>query len=262
MGQKIVVKSLNKANWAGMHRYHKCHDHIVAVETRAGYTTGLSHVESELLETELGLPKGALAPHSAHWKEYAVTLTDRDLVLDMSNPRDRLDLSLLKADARVCNSVNEKHKWPKAEYEIYDAEEDAKNENAKISDEAQAIADFVNLTPAEKRNYLKLLGKGVASMSDTLVTNELFKIAKNDHGKFNAITKLPNYKTRVLLYDLISEGVIKVRGGHYIFDEVQLGHGEASACEYLDDPHNQELRILLAGKVQKHDMKPSKAKKD
>ena len=179
-----------------------------------------------------------------------MTLTDRDLVLDLSNPRDLLDLALLKVNPRVCNSTNEKHKWPKAEYEIFDAEEDAANENAQISDEAQAIADFVQLTPGEKRNYMKLLGKGgSSSMSDVLVTNELFKIAKDDYKAFNEITKSPNYKTRVLLYDLISDGIIKIKGGYYIYDEVQLGQGERTACEFLDDNHNQELRITLAGKL-------------
>jgi hypothetical protein len=250
MGQKIVVKSLHKSNWAGMHRYQKCHDTIIATETRAGYDTGLNEKEEQHLEKQLGLKEGDLSRHSNYWKEYAVTLTDRDLVLDLDNPRDVLDLSILKANPRVCNSTNERDKWPKAEYEIYDAEEDAKSENAKISDEAKAIADFVTLTPAEKRNYLKLLGRGgSSSMSDTLVTNELFKIAKNDYQAFNEITDSPNYKTRVLLYDLISEGVVKIRGGYYIYDEVQLGQGERTACEFLDDPHNQELRITLIGKI-------------
>lgn len=260
MGHKIVVKSLQKENWAGMHRYHKCHDTVVAKETRGGYLTGLDEKEERHLEKQLGLSDGDLARHSNYWKEYAVTLTDRDLVLDLDNPRDVLDLALLKVNPRVCNSVNERHKWPKAEYEIYDAEEDAKNENAKISEEARAVADFVKLTPGEKRNYLKLLGKGVSSMSDTLVTNELFKIAKNDFAKFNAITDSPNYKTRILLYDLISESVVKIKGGYYIYDEVQLGQGEATACEFLDDPHNQELRITLMGKVDKTNKTTSRRK--
>lgn len=258
MGQKIVVKSLNKDNWAGMHRYHKCHDTVVAKETRGGYLTGLSPAEEKELEKKLGLAEGDLARHSTYWKEYAVTLTDRDLVLDLDNPRDVLDLALLKVNPRVCNSITERHKWPKAEYEIYDAEEDAKNENAKISDEARAIADFVQLTPNERRNYLKLLGKAPGAMSDTVVTNVLFKIAKNEFTKFNEITDSPNYKTRVLLYDLISEGIVKIRGGYYIYDEVQLGQGERTACEFLDDPHNQELKITLMGKVNKE--KPLKKK--
>ena len=256
MGQRIVVKSLNKINWAGMHRYHKCHDTIVAKEARGGYTTGLTKAG----ELALGLKENDLARHSSYWKEYAVTLTDKDLVLELDNPRDVVDLALLKADPRVCNSTNERHKWPKAEYEIYDAEEDAKNENAQISDEAKAISDFVDLTPAEKRNYLKLLGKGASSMSDVLVTNELFKIAKDDYAAFNAITDSPNYKTRVLLYDLISNKVVKIKGGYYIYDEVQLGQGERTACEFLDDPHNQELRITLSGKLA-NDEKPSPKKK-
>ena len=68
MGQKIVVKSLNKTNWAGMHRYHKCHDTVVARETRGGYTTGLEDEDLGKLEKQLGLKDGDLARHSDYWK--------------------------------------------------------------------------------------------------------------------------------------------------------------------------------------------------
>lgn len=250
MGQKVIVKSLDKKTWSGFSRFPKCHDHSVAKAHRGGYETGLTKDQEAYLEKELGLKAGELARHSDYWKEYAVVLTDRDLVLDMDNPRDILDLSILKMDPRVSNSVNERSNWPKAEYEIYDAEEDAQNENAKINEEARAMAKFVELTPQEKRNYLKLLGKGAGSMSDAIVTNLLFKIAKDDHAAFNRISDLPNYKTRILLYDLISEGYIKIKGGHYFYDQVAIGHGEESACQHLDDPHNQELKIMLAGKLQ------------
>jgi len=249
MGQKIIVRSLNKANWAGMHRYQKCHDHIVAVSSKGGYQTGLTKQETSELEKELGLREGDLSPYSEYWKEYAVTITNKDLILDMDNARDRLDLAVLKQDIRVANSINEKHKWPKAEYIIFDAEEDAREENDKITEEARAISDFVGLTPNEQRNYLKLLGKSVGSMSDAVVKNALFKIAKNEPDKFNRITDTPNYKTKVLLYDLISGGIVKMKGGHYFYDEVQLGHGEESSCAYLDDPFNQELRLLLMDKA-------------
>ena len=136
------------------------------------------------------------------------------------------------------------------------------NENAQIGDEARAIADYVELTPGEKRNYLKLLGKSAGSMSDILVTNELFKIAKNDYTAFNAITDLPNYKTRVLLYDLVAAGVVKIKGGYYIYDEVQLGQGERTACEFLDNNMNQELKITLKGKIANDvKLKPTTKKK-
>jgi hypothetical protein len=261
MGQKVVVKSLEKPNWAGMHRYQKCHDHIVAKSTKGGYKTGLSKELAKQLEVELGLKEGDLSPYSEYWKEYAVTITNKDLVLDMENPRDRLDIEILKMDSRVANSTLERTDWPKAEYVIYDAEENAKEENEKITEEARAVADFVALGPSEMRNYLKLLGKGAKSMSDVVVKNVLFKVAKNEYDAFNRITDMPNYKTKVLLYDLIAKGTVKMKGGHYFYDEVQLGHGEESSCAYLDDLHNQELRVLLMNKVSgKSEKKPSAKK--
>jgi len=248
----IIVKSLNKPNWAGMSRYKKCHDHVVAVENRKGYIIGLSKKEQRELESALGYEEGELAPHSEFWKEYAVTLTDRDLYLDLELAQDRLDYSLIKASPRIANSQNELANWPKAEYVVHDQEQDAEIENAKIDVEVSALATFAELSSAERRNYLKLLGKAVGSMSDSVVTNQLFKIAKNDPTNFNRITNLPDFKTRILLYDLIGAKIVTVKSGHYYFDDVILGHGEEAAARYLDDPQNQELKMALKDRVSRN----------
>ena len=202
MNNTVIVKSLNKPNWAGMHRYNKCHDHVVAIVNRKGYQTGLSAEEARELEKKLGFEEGTLAPHSIYWKEYSVALTDRPLHMNLENPQDQLDYALLKASPRVANSLNELSKWPKAEYVIYDKEEDAKRENEFIDGEARAMHQFVELTPNEQRNYLKLLGKNEASMSDAVVRNTLFKIAKDSSAEFNKITDMPNKKYKLLIYDL------------------------------------------------------------
>lgn len=246
---QVIVKSLNKPNWAGMHRYNKCHDTIVALVNRNGYRTGLNAKEQARLEKELGYAEGELGPHSTHWQGYGVTLTDKPLYLNLDNPQDQLDYALLKVSPRVANSVNEKDKWPKAEYIIFDQEEDAKRENMEIDLEAQAMHDFVELSANERRNYLKLLGKNVGSMSDAVVQNVLFKIAKNQPKEFNRITKLPNAKTRILIYDLLQAGIVRAKGGHYYFNDIALGHGEEDAASYLDLAENQELKISLKGKL-------------
>jgi len=251
MNKQIVIKSLDKPNWAGMPRYSKCHDHVIALVNRKGYSTGLSASEQKELEEQLGYEKGMLAPHSPFYKEYAVTLTDRPLHLDLDNAQDRLDYALIKMSPRIANSVNELNKWPKAEYVVYDKEEDAKNENTSIDNEARAIHDYMELTPSSKRDYLKLLGKAAGNMSDTVVTNVLFKIAKNDPTEFNRVSDMPNFKSKILVYNLISNKIITVKGGHYFYNDISLGHGEDDASAYLEDPHNQELKIALKGKLDK-----------
>ena len=251
MQEQIILKSLNRPNWAGMSRYIKCHDSIVANVNRKGYNTGLTEEESKELEKELGYEVGTLASHSKFFKEYAVTLTDKPLHLDLSLAQDRLDYALIKASPRCANSVNEKHLWPKAEYVVFDKEEDAKRENESIDIEAKAIHKYMELSATERRNYLKLLGKSAGRMSDNVVTNVLFKIAKDKPTEFNRISTMSDFKTRIMIYDLVSTKVIKVKGGHYFYNEISLGHGEVDAARYLDDPHNQELKVALKGKLGK-----------
>jgi len=251
MQEQIILKSLNRPNWAGMSRYMKCHDTIVAGVDRRGYKTGLTEKEAKELEKELGYESGTLAPHSKFFKEYAVVLTGKPLHLDLNVPQDRLDYALIKASPRCANSVNEKHLWPKAEYVVFDKEEDAKRENATIDNEARAIHTFTELSANQKRNYLKLLGKAAGNMSDSIVTNVLFKIAKDQPTEFNRISTMSDFKTRIMIYDLVSDKIIKVKGGHYFYNEISLGHGEVDAARYLDDPHNQELKVALKGKLGK-----------
>lgn len=255
MEQQIIVKSLNKPNWAGMSRYLKCHDHIIALVNRKGYSTGLNAEEAKELEKELGYEKGTLAPHSDFFKEYAVTLTDRPLHLYLSNPQDRLDYALIKQSPRVANSVNELAKWPKAEYVVYDREEDAKKENLKIDNEARAIHTYMELSPSQKRDYLKLLGRPAKTLSDAVVTSTLFKIAKNDPTEFNRISDMSDFASRILIYNLVSNKIITVKGGHYFYNDISLGHGEEAAGRYLEDPHNQELKIALKGKLEQETTK-------
>jgi len=251
MEQSIVVKSLNKPNWARMPRYNKCHDHFVAHINRTGYITGIDEKEQRRLEKALGYDIGTLAPHSQFWKEYAIPMTDRDLRLDLTNPKDQLDYYLIKADPRVANSVNELANWPKAEYVVHDEEENARKENLEIDNEARAIHDYMELSSNEKRNYLKLMGKHSGSMSDARVVNILFKIAKEDPTEFNRISDLPGAKTMILIYDLIEKGILTVRGGIYYYNDMSLGHGETDTAAFLDSNKNQDLKITLKGKLDK-----------
>ena len=249
MENKIIVKSLNKANWARRPRYNKCHDHIVARISRKGYATGLTTKKQIELEKDLGYDKGELSSHSEFWKKYAITMTERPLTLDLENPQDQLDYELIKQSPRVANSINELANWPKAEYVVFNQEEEALNENKTIDAEARAIHKFMELDANEKRSYLKLLGKAASNMSDPVVRNVLFKIAKNEPTAFNKISDMEDYASRLLVYDLISNKIIQVKGGHYTYNDLSLGHGEEKAARFLEDPHNQELKIALKAKL-------------
>jgi hypothetical protein len=246
---KVEIKALNRAIWpygnGDRTRYPKCLDTFIARPSRAGYVTGLTKAEADNLEQELRLEPGTLSPLSDFWKDYVIRMPETGLKLDMGIPGDRLKMALLKIEPRVANSVNERTNWPKAEYVVFDAEEDAKLENAKIDDELTAMSKFANLSNNEIKDYLKLLGKATKGISPNVAKNVLYKIAKDTPKKFNDITKLPNFNTLVLVHDLVENRIIRINGGYYYFGEQVLAYKEEATATFLDEPKNQQLKIAL-----------------
>lgn len=250
MGQ-VIVKPIKEHAWARMARYQKCHDGIVVNKNRQGYITGLTRKEAEQAEKELALDPGTLGPYSDYWKDFVVTITDKPLRLDPEKSiKDFLDYKALLMSSRVCNSTKDRAKWPKAEYLMIDAEEEAKEENKGIDNEVEAMATFAQLTINEKKDYLKLFGKNPLEMSDSIVTNSLFKLAKDESEKFNEITNMSFRKTKVLVWDLLAAKILKMKGGQIFYNDISLGRGQDEAVRFLEDSENQDLKISLKGELE------------
>ena len=251
MGQ-VIVKPIKEHAWARMARYQKCHDGIVVNKNRQGYITGLSKKEAEQAENELALEAGTLGPYSDYWKDFVVTITDKPLRLNPDKSvKDFLDYKALLMSSRVCNSSSERAKWPKAEYIMIDAEEEAREENKGIDNEVDAMSTFSNLTMNEKKDYLKLFGQNPLEMSDSIVTNTLFKLAKDKSEKFNEITNMDFRKTKVLVWDLLAARVLTMKGGQVFYGDISLGRGQEEAVIFLEEAENQDLKISLKGELEK-----------
>ena len=232
---KVILKALERQNWSGFHRFPKCKDTVIASLGRGGYQTGLSEKEEKHLETELQMKPGTLGKYSEYWRDYTVILNDKDKTLKLELPRDYIDYKILMASNRVANSVNDLTDWPKAEYVLYDAEEDAKKDNLKIKEKRKAYKQFNSMTAAEMRNVLKLMGKKSNNASDTLVENTLADILDKDPASFNETMSQPDFKLRVFVEDLISINGLRVRGGHYMFGDSAIGHDLESTLLYLKE---------------------------
>jgi hypothetical protein len=246
---KVILKALERQNWSGFHRFPKCKDTVIASLGRGGYQTGLSEKEEKNLETELQMKPGTLGKYSEYWRDYTVILNDKDKTLKLELPRDYIDYKILMASNRVANSVNDLTDWPKAEYVLYDAEEDAKKDNLKIKEKRKAYKQFNSMTAAEMRNVLKLMGKKSNNASDTLVENTLADILDKDPASFNETMSQPDFKLRVFVEDLISINGLRVRGGHYMFGDSAIGHDLESTLLYLKDPKNQDIVLSLKSKL-------------
>ena len=249
MKQKVILKALKKHSWSGFHRFPKCKDTVIASLGRGGYQTGLADSEEKRLEKELQLSSGTLGKHSEYWKDYTVILNDKEKSLNLNMARDYIDYKILMASNRVANSVNDLKDWPKAEYVLYDAEEDAKKDNLKIKEKRAAYKKFNAMTASEMRNLLRLMGKKGANASDTLIENTLADIVDTEPGEFNTTLELPDFKLRVFINDLIDINTIRIRGGHYLFGDSPNGHDLESALIYLKDPKNQDIVLSLKSKL-------------
>tara|TARA_R110000744_G_scaffold260846_1_gene375740 strand:+ start:5069 stop:5887 length:819 start_codon:yes stop_codon:yes gene_type:complete len=257
----VIVKAHKKHAWSGFHRFPKCKDTVIATYGRGGYDTGLTPQEEKTLEGVLNLEAGKLNRFSDYWQDYAVILTEKDKVLKLDRPRDFLDYKILSRSEKVCNSVNETDEWPKAVYVLYDAEEDAKKDNLKVKEKRKAYKLFNSMTIGEMKNVLKIMGKRANNSSDALVENTLSDIVDQQPQEFNEIVDLPDFKTRVLIEDLVGNNALRIRGGHYMFGDDPIGHDLESTIIYLKDPKNQDIVLSLKAKLQST-TSSVKAKKD
>jgi len=253
-GQLIFIKSIKGHHWSGFHRYPKCKDTVIAALSKGGYATGLTAGEEKDLEKKLNLEEGKLGRYSNYWEDYSVILSDKELQLDISNPRDFLDYKILMESKRVANSINEKHLWPKAEYVIYDAEEDAIKDNLAVKAKRQAYKKFNSFSSTKMKEVLKLLGKNADNSSDTLIENTLSEIIETDPAKFNDVVEMKDFKIRVLLQTLIDENIVRKRKGIHYYGDVQLGYDQDAAVAFLQNPENQEMIMVLKQKLKAHDV--------
>ena len=156
------------------------------------------------------------------------------------------------ASARVANSQNERNHWPKAEYVVYDAEEDAKKDNLKVKEKRTAYKTFNGMTHQKMRDVLKLMGKRAENSSNTLVENTLSDIIEKDPSEYNRLTSQKDFKVRVLIEDLIQENIVRRKGATHYYGDVNIGYDLDAAVSFLENPKNQELVLNLKQKLKAH----------
>ena len=246
----VIIRAKEKQTWSGFTRFPKCKDTVTAAQGRGGFHTGLTPDMQAELEKDLFLEKDTLSPYSKYWIEYCMHIYNKELTLDLTKPKDVLDYYICLNSPRVANSVNEMEKWPKAEYLIYDAEEDAKKDNLIVRARRKASAKFSKMSIAEMTDVLKLAGQNAKNMTSTMIENKVDEMVMDTPDKFNSIVDIPGFKTRVLIEDLLGINAVRLNGTHYLVGDEPIGHDIESAVIYLEDPKNQNLLISLKNKLQ------------
>lgn len=247
---RVVIKSLKTDGWSGLFRYPKCQDVIGADFNNGSYNIPIPEEEKRDLEKTLQMEKGNLDKHSKYWKGYKYHIQDRDVVLNLDNPEDRIFYYVCLGSKEFSNSVNDLDNWPKAKYVIYNAEEDAKKENLKVLNKKKAYKHYTSMTAKEMRDVLKLMGKQSDNISDTLADNKVSEIVENDPKEFLRVVNLKDFKVRVFLSNLIQNNIIRTNQGHHFFGDIAMGHDEETALEFLTNKKNQETLMSLKNKLE------------
>ena len=246
----VNIQPIDRKNWAGFTRYPKCKDTITTHQGRGGFHTGLNKEQQTQLEIDLGYDPNHLAAYSEFWMEYCIHIHDKPLQLDLSKPKDFLDYQVCLQSRRVANSITELEQWPKAEYVIYDKEEDAKKENTSVKERRKAFGKFGNMSTSEMKDVLKLMGKRANNMTATMIENEVDRVIQDSPEEFNKIVGLSNFATRVLIEDLLGVNAVRKSGTHYLVGDDVIGHDLESTILHLEDPKNQNLLISLKNKLE------------
>lgn len=260
--KKVVLRPLKRKTWSNFTRYPKCYDTIApGLSMGGGVVTGLDKEDQEYLEKELNLAPGTLGPFSTYWVEYKIKMSEKDRILDLANPRQLLDYLFCLAHKRVANSLGERYNWPKADYVIFDADEEARVKNAERRVKRDAAAALAKMSPDEMRDKLKLFGKNAYNTSNEIVEDTLSKIAEETPEKFLGVVKDKLAEMKVFVKDLEHYGVLRKKNTAFYYVDDMVGTDLDSTAKFLSDKDNQELLIVLRKKLAVHTNKAEIAAK-
>lgn len=223
--------------------------------------TGLTPEDEDRLEKKMKLPAGTLSKYNkSFWAKFRIRIPREGRLFDINNPKDELEVLVLRAIPRIANSAMEIMDTPGATHYLTSVEKEAEVENAKDNMERKAIKRFGQLSRAEQidtiRVYGLLEGKAVAKITKStpidLIESTLYKKLKNDPEEFMRIVDDPSFKTRALIDELVSKRILIRQGSKYMpYGATDaIGATLEDAIIYLEDPKNQDVLIALKAKLE------------
>jgi hypothetical protein len=248
--KKVIIKPIKRESWSGHHRFPKCKDTVIAAGGKDGYVTGLTEEMATRLEKALLMKEGNLSKYSEFWREYQVIISDKELQLDLSKPTDYIDYCVLKASNRVAPSLKERDNYPKAEYIIYDVEEEAKVENQKVKAKKTAWVELAKMGITQMQEVLKVMGKPYKIDVPELIENALSEIIEKNPDEFLKIIKDPLFKDRLFVENLVENNIVRKQGTKYYYGDDSLGFDLVSTIDFLKDPKNQDVKISLMQRLE------------
>lgn len=254
--KEIIIKRIPRAGFFGLGAYDKSTESFGCEQSikDGRYKTGLTPEEAKEFEKKLGLKEGELAPYSSWWGEnieFRFEKTKANTMI-IDSPMNELRYKCLIASSKVAKSELEKHKNPNAIFYIVDEEAKAEIETANADIKFEAMEILMRLNPEERRSSLRLFGKkGVDSLSEIVVKNELVKQIDKNPKDFVHILSDKRLKVRMIAEELVDYGIIVKHGHYYKNGDDTIGASTEELIDYLEDLKNQSVFLAMKNRLKK-----------
>lgn len=209
--------------------------------------TGLTSEDAERLGKAIGQD---LSPRSDFWHDFTIRLTSKDLYLDPSDPLDEIKLKLLRVHPDVANSTSDIN--PKTVFVLFDEVEEAKKESKKFDYIIEAYKHIADMSPNERRDFLKLFGYTKASMNmvDEAVKTKLKELADSDAKVFCERFDDKHKADKIFIEDLVAHNILRKNGAAYVYNDDVIGGNLELTIDYLKKPKNQPTLIALKAQLE------------
>lgn len=229
------------------------------------YVNVLTNAEKDFLENIMGLSENAMSIYRKvdnFWTNKGVILGKGDTILDLSNPDEYIKYKILLANKDyICPDEDTLKKARKATYQYVITREGEEVENSIHSLDIMSNAYMLYGQLKSDLKSLALIvevatGKLVSTTSPKTVFASVDALIKDNPKKFIEAAKDPYLKTKLLIKEAVITGHIRKSGLYYYLTEgnTPLCNDTQeptlqSACEYLNAPRYQEVKLKLEANI-------------
>jgi len=191
-----------------------------------------------------------------HDKRSKVVVRKDGLLLKLSDPLDYVWYKILKSNKdKIAFSWDVRFDRPSFEFALVDGNVEASNKASenKLKDDAYEIYMGLKGSRPKLENFLKVVGKAVTrDMSEDFLRTEVAELRDMNPGEFIRVADDPNFATKVLMVDAVSEGaLVKTRmGGYELASGVEIGSSEKETVSYLLNPKNIDIRKKIEYQIE------------
>jgi len=209
------------------------------------YVTGLT--DDELKRLNKVLPVWDVdrnIPNEEYWKSYVLSLgtSEKRLRVDKAE-RHFIDWKVALSHPDIANT--ESDMTSRTPFFIVDEEAEANKSNKELDALTASYNALSEMSPQEKRSFLSLFGVSTKDSSDSVITLHLRQQAEEAPLKFVAMFKDTSKAEKITLSEMVEFGVLRKASGAYYFNESLIAVDLLSAVQWMSDPTNQDVKLLL-----------------